>query len=185
MSSAINYKQKYVELKAKFMSSVDQAFKLGYEQGMKQAQLDSMQQMAQPVNEEPVPGQENGTSDENGSELDQYIAQLESMVGNKDSSEEEVKKALDGIKSFRKNQLQQIELKKSAQAIPEISKALHKPSFKMNVIATQNMTDNSKKAVSMQQKIVTDIMEKWEKEEHKAAQEIKKAIDIEGLLKKE
>lgn len=185
MSVGTDYKQKYEELKAKFMSSVDQAFRLGYEQGMQKAQQESMQQ---PMPEETVPGQENvqpGTEEENGSELDSYISQLEGMVGNKDAKEEDIKKTLHGIKIFRKKQLEQIELKKSAQAIPEIAKALHKPSYKANVQATQNLTDNAKKAVTMQQKIVTDIMEKWEKEEIKAAKDIKTAIEIEGLLKKE
>ena len=48
MSGEINWKMKYTELKYKYMSAVDMAFRLGVEEGMKQGQLDSAnQQLAQ------------------------------------------------------------------------------------------------------------------------------------------
>lgn len=44
MSGEINWRQKYQELKAKYMNAVDMAFRLGVEEGMKQGQLDNAQQ---------------------------------------------------------------------------------------------------------------------------------------------
>jgi len=124
-----------------------------------------------------------------GSELDQHISQLESMLGKPAGSPEEmqsnIKKALGEIKSLRKAQLQAIELKKSAAAIPAIAKALHRPAFKMSRLASQNLNDNAKKAVTMQEKIVGDIMKKWQEEETKAAKDIVNVLSVEGLTKKE
>lgn len=44
MSGEINWKQKYNELKSKYMNAVDMAFRLGVEEGLKQGQLDSANQ---------------------------------------------------------------------------------------------------------------------------------------------
>jgi hypothetical protein len=87
----INYKMKYESLKLKFMSSVDEAYKLGYEQGMKDGQMEAMMQ-PQPGDEFGAEGQEGAPGEEGqggmdqagapmGTELDQHIAQLEGMVG--------------------------------------------------------------------------------------------------------
>ena len=214
----INYKQKYQELKMKFMESVDAAFRLGFEQGALQSQQDQvaqqdqmaqqqqMQQQAQqdqmntvqpgqeqpeqeqPEQEQPEqeqPEQEQSQLDQGGSELDQHIATLESMVSNGNAQPEEIQKALHNLKSFRQNQLQEIELQKSAKSISAISQALHKPAFKLGVQASHNMTSNSKQALGMQHKIVEDILNKWEQEEQKATHDIKDILNIEGLFKKE
>jgi hypothetical protein len=44
---AIDYKQKFLDIKSKFISSVDTAYRVGYQQGQKDAQLESMQQQMQ------------------------------------------------------------------------------------------------------------------------------------------
>lgn len=203
MNNSINYKQKYQELKMKYMESIDLAFRLGFEQGAQQAQQDhimqqqqqqaeldqamvgnkSIQQDDSAINGQPdmmAPGQ-----NAQGSELDQHIAKLEQMMGSKESKPEDIQKALTELKSFRQEQLLQIEMKKSSQAIPAIAKALHKPAFKIGVNANHNMTTNAKQAVGMQHKIVNDIMKAWEDEEQKATKNINQILNIEGLIKKE
>lgn len=50
MSGEINWKQKYIELKSKYRNSVDMAFRLGIEEGMKQGQLDNANQQLQQAN---------------------------------------------------------------------------------------------------------------------------------------
>ncbi len=47
------------------------------------------------------------------------------------------------------------------------------------------MNDNAKRAVTMQHKIVDDVMKKWEEEEMKASKGIHQIIQVEGLTKKE
>ncbi|NJO48089.1 MAG: hypothetical protein HC840_00070 [Leptolyngbyaceae cyanobacterium RM2_2_4] len=212
-NSQINYKQKYQELKMKFMESVDAAFRLGFEQGAVQGQQDAMmaQQQQQAEQEAAMAGQQpgqgfgaegspagaeqmanpNGGSvgdmepdSENpaGSELDQHIAKLESMVSKSETSPEDLKKAISDIKTLR---TQTVEMKKSYKAISGIAKALHKPAFKIGQQASHNMTSNAKAAVGMQEKIVTDIMKSWEDEEKRAASNIGKILNVEGLAKKE
>ena len=76
-------------------------------------------------------------------------------------------------------------MKKSQAAIDGIVKSLHKPAFKIGVQASHNLNDNAKKSVSMQHKIVTDIMKAWNDEENKAKNSIENLLNIEGLLNKE
>ncbi len=123
-----------------------------------------------------------------GSELDQHIAELEGMLGKSEIGPDDMGKLLksvEGLRSFRKSQLEQIELKKSYQAISGIAKALHKPAFKLGVQAQHNLSSNAKQAVSMQEKIVNDIMQKWELEEKAASKSILDQLGIQGLTKKE
>lgn len=218
MAGEINWKSKYQEVKAKWMESVDMAFRIGFEEGLKQSQLDQVsQQMAQqqqlagmqagaeqPTEQDPSqdagdqgqgptqpagPGkgiEEPESENPDGSELDQHIARLEGMIS---KSEQIDAKDLIGtvsqLKGLQKSQLEQLQLRKSAQAIPAIAKALHKPAFKMSQQANHNLNGAAKQAVSMQQKIVTDIMAKWEAEENKVSKDILSQLSIEGLTKKE
>lgn len=202
MSSQVNYKQKYEDLKLKYMQDVDTAFRLGFEQGAVQGQQDAMmaqqaQQQAQqdqigqgqgsegsPAGAEQMANpnggempQEPDSENPAGSEFDQHIAKLESMVSKSETSPEDLKKAVADIKSLRKSMETARELKKSYAAIPGIAKALHKPSFKIGVQASHNMTANAKQAVGMQEKIVSDIMKSWEDEEKRATSDIQKILD--------
>lgn len=212
MSAEINYKNKYMELRAKYMNDLDMAFRLGFEQGGQQAQQDQMaqqqadqqameaQMQAQDAGGMPgeggapgqpgQPGQEAGGApgqpgEAGGSELDQHIGKLESMLGKPGGAKpEDIQKSLQELKAFRKAELQSIELRKSAAAIKGIAKALHKPQFKMSVTASHNLKDNAKQAVSMQHNIVKDVMAKMEAEERRAATDISKLLEVEGLTKK-
>lgn len=223
MPATINYKSKYLELRSKYIADLDMAFRLGVEEGAKQAQqqqaidaqakaqememqqkqLDAQAEGGQP----PQPGQEGPPGQESSanagpeqpgqpkqpgqgaaptmaaqpSELDQHITKLEGMLGS--SPEPEIQKSLQAIISLRKNELQAIEMKKSEEAIKGITKALHKPTFKLGVQAAHNLTDSAKKAVSLQHKIVNDVMKAWKEEENKASKDIKTILEVEGLIK--
>lgn len=213
----INYKSKYMQLKAKFMSSVDTAFRLGFEQGGQAAQQqqamqqqEQQQQMeeqqagmqaepgdpSQEVDEQQpgMPGQvaqsgqdqDPSSAHPQGSELDQHIAQLEGMLGKGEELDTEaLMKAVQDLKTFQKKMKFDIEMKKSYAAIPEIAKALHTPAFKIGKLAQHNMDSNAKTAVSMQHKIVSDVMKSWAAEESNTSSEISKILGIEGLTKAE
>lgn len=216
-NSQVNYKQKYEELKMKYMQDVDTAFRLGFEQGAVQGMQDAQmqqQQMQAEAQQGQQPGQgfgaegspageeqqanPNGGSigdmepdSENpaGSELDQHIAKLESMVSKSETSPEDLKKAVTELQSLRKSmesaRQMQVEMKKSTQAISGIAKALHKPAFKIGKTASHNMSSNAKAAVGMQEKIVNDLMKAMEEEEKKASSGINQILSVEGLLKKD
>ena len=216
--SEINWKNKYSALKAKFMESVDAAFRLGYEQGQQEAQMDAVMQQQQAQADQMQQQQEGqdaggGAGEDNnsdpsaevaneapadeqassahpgGSELEQHISKLESMVAKGEISTHDLLKSLGDFRSIQKNMVEKIkfdkEMKKSHEAIPAIAKALHKPSFKVSQQANANMNDTAKRAVGMQQKIVSEIMKSWADEEAKASKGILGALNIEGLIKKD
>ena len=205
-----DYKKKYLELRSKYINDLDMAFRLGVEQGIQVAQqqqaLDAQAQAneqkaqmeqnsmgqtpGQAPGEQPGPtdaspetqAQENsGAADQKGSELDQHIGKLESMLGS--SASPEIQKSLNAILSLRKEEKMAIEMKKSQTAISGIVKALHKPAFKVGVQASSNLTDNAKKSLSLHHKIVNDVMKSWSNEETKAKNSLENILNIEGLLK--
>jgi hypothetical protein len=209
-NSQVNYKQKYEELKMKFMESVDAAFRMGFEQGavqgMQDAQMQQQQMQAEqqaqgaagigqgqgsegsPAGAEQMANPNGGgiedvpdTENPAGSELDQHIAKLESMVSKAEASPADLAKAISELQSLRKAEAAKItfnrEMKKSQAAVPGIVKALHKPAFKLGVQASHNMNSNAKQAVGMQAKIVEDIMKSWEEEEKSATSDIQKILN--------
>jgi len=203
MSAEINYKNKYMELRSKYMNDLDMAFRLGFEQGGQQAQQDQMAQQEAQAQEIQTaaagaqPGQpgeggdpgmdqsgagapETGSEHPEGSELDQHIAKLESMIAKAEkSAPDELKKSVQefqtigaDLRKLQKTWKEQSDLRKSQAAIKGIVKALHKPAFKMSKQASINLNENAKQAVSMQHRIVADVMAKMEEEEKKAPKDI-------------
>lgn len=203
--SEINWKTKYQELKGKFMESVDMAFRLGFEQGQQSAQQDAMMQQQQqqadqmaaqqqgdqaPDGQEQPQGEEPQQSEPDsahpaGSELDQHISTLESMVNKSEISPTDLLKAIGDLRTLQKSMVTARELKKSADAIPGIVKALHKPSFKISQQANHNMSSAAKSAVSMQEKIVSDVMKSWAEEESRLSKDILGRLGVEGLTQKD
>jgi hypothetical protein len=191
-----DWKLKYQDLKLKFHDAVDVAFRLGFEQGANNAQLQQAQQdqaSAQAAQggmpgQDPnaQPGQEmNSPESPDGSELDQHIGQLESMLQKADPTSMEalsLKKSLDGIKAFQSSLKQAYDLKKSEKAIAAISKAM-KPKFTIGNGIIKNLSPSGEKALNSQQQIVDDLMKSFEAEEKKAAESIAKTLSLEQVLK--
>lgn len=199
MLNSIDYKQKYQELKLKYKETVDLAFRLGVEQGLQQAQVQQAQQaqaQAEQAQQAAMgqqfgqPGQDPSTSPEqemgqDGSEMDQHINTLESMLGSaKPGSPEEanLQKSLNGFKAFQSSLKQTYELQKSEKAIKAIGKAMKTP-FTLSKSATKNMSEPAKKALSMQEQIVEELMKSMSEEESKTAEAITKTLNFEQLLK--
>lgn len=201
--SEINWKSKYDALKAKFMESVDMAFRLGHEQGQQEALMDQMAQSQQQQADEMAqqsgmqgegqPGDEQGqeadgqeppvSAHPGGSELDQHISQLEGMLGKGEVDMAAIIKSVKGFREFQKSAKLNNDLKKSHQAIKGISKAMHKPAFKISQQANHNLSSSAKKAVGMQQKIVEDIMQSWDTETKKVGGDILSQLKVEGVIK--
>ena len=210
MSAEINWKNKYFTLRTKYMEDLKMAFRQGMEQGAQQAQMQQAQeqQAQQQALDEAAMGQQPGqpgqegedasqqdpgfqdSANPQGSELDQHIQKLESMLGNAGSSmakaeSDNLRSTIEALKAMRKTQKESYDLKKSEYAIKGIAKALHKPAHKHGVQATANLTSNAKQALSMQHKIVQEMMKSWGEEEKRAATGIKGILNVEGLTKKE
>lgn len=186
-----DYKAKYMDLKAKFLNTTDLAWRLGYEQGLKDSQLEQLQQTqmmtqqaSQPSNAAPTEEHEESTpspvsENPNGDELGQHIEKLESMLGKGEIAPIELqslKKTLNDIRSLQV----QSNLAKSMESIRNTKMPL---TFSPKNQA--NLNDTAKKSLSLQEKIVSDIFTKWEKDESKAFNDISSIINAEGIIKKD
>lgn len=211
----IDYRKKYQDLRGRFISSMDAAFRMGYEQGSNDANQAAMQQQMQMQAQQmqaqqaaaqgnapgtPSPGEAFGQEEQGigssegqpqpgqgpgepvgapgqdmGTELDQHIGELESLVTKSEISPEELKKSLEKLKILRWSN----QFKKN---LKPLNKSL---THKFPSLAAANLTAEAKREVSMQERIISDMMAKWEKEAKQASGEIMSAIGTEPLSKKE
>jgi hypothetical protein len=207
--SETNWKAKYHDLRLKFMNAVDTSFRIGFEQGAKEAQMQAQAEAAaqaqaqaqqaaqmggQPGEEggEAAPGEEQGGEQPGGqpggqapggSELDQHISTLESMVQKSEFTAEDVaslKKSMESLKAIQQE-------KQAKAAINSIAKALNRPNkvFSMSPAAKANLSSQAKSAVNAQEKLVSDVMKSWAEEEERAKGGILEKLAAEGILKKD
>lgn len=196
----INWKSKYIELKAKYMGAVDASFRIGMEQGMQQAQVQQAQDQAaqqqaqdqqaqggQPGQPDGAPqeGEQPGSENPQGSELDQHISQLEGMLGKSELTADDMQALQKSLASLKFG----IEMKKSDHAVHSIAKSL-RPSFPaakipnaMSKSANANLSIHAKAALSLQAQIVANVMASFEEEETNLSKSIANVVAGEGLKK--
>ena len=124
----VDWKQKYYELRSKYMNAIDVSFKLGFEEGQKQAELENLQeQVAQAeeeaamqeeqamMGEDPMMGDEElppeEGMEEGGDELDSSIDELEQFVKAENGESVDFQSLM---KSFHKFEKQETKEDKSA-----------------------------------------------------------------------
>ena len=150
----LDYKQKYFDLRAKFLRAVDTAYRLGYEEGAKESQQqqaaaqlqdaqNTINQMSAGQTGQPQPDQSQ--PDQGGQPQDPMGQSMEEL-GQAVAKSENEKEALSFI-------------------APLIGKSAH-----------HNLDQNSKIAHTMQKKIVDNLMKKWDEESTKAVLDITKNI---------
>jgi hypothetical protein len=201
----VDYRAKYMDLKTKYMETCDLSWRLGYEQGLRDAQLDQAaqqqaqaDQMAMAANGQPQAGQsgEEGAPGEeqeqpgqpqsqnpNGDELDSHIARLESMLGKGElvsADLGDLKKTLSDIRSLQV----QINLTKSMASIKNTRMAPLKKSQVLSPRVQANLPEPAKKALSLQENIVKNVFDKWAKDESQATSEIGSILNVDGIVKK-
>ena len=196
MAGNIDYKQKYLELKQKYKNSVDVAFRLGIEQGSQMAQQQQMQEQQQ-MQQEQGQGQEQGqpgqeeqgqegqesegqpqSAHPEGSELDQHISQLEGMVNKSELTIDDLEILKKSIHTLKFS----AQMRKSDMSVKSIAKSMApKPKAQMGENAKHNLNHTQKQAITMQEKIVSDIMAQWIDEENSAKHSITAIIANEGL----
>ncbi len=194
-NDGVDYKKKYMDLRARFVEALDIAFRTGYEQGANETQVQNMAQQAQMQAQQAAmmqgqmggaPGMEQptGTPDQQpvpeagGDEMDAAIAELEGLVNKKEPSIDDMKKSLESIKNNRMHQ-------KLQKATKEAGKKMAQPPKPLSLSYKVNLPEESKQAVSMQSKIVDDILNKWEQEAQNSAKDITSVLGTEALTKKE
>jgi hypothetical protein len=218
MNEAIDYKKKYLDLRARMVSSMDLAFRMGYQQGAQEANQQAMQQQMQMQQAqqqqmmamqgqtgqeqegqpgEPQPGQEEvvDQGQEMGpggpqeaqpvgpqpEELDQYIGELESLVSKGELSADDLKKSIEKLKSFQVN----VRLTKSLAAIKTPKSLSNNRPMKLNPRAAANLTHSDKSNLSMQERVISNIMKKWEDETPKVVSQAMQTLGTEALTKGE
>ena len=221
MQNGIDWKAKYKELKARYLESMDMSFRLGYEKGGSDAQIQQAQTQMQEAQQmqaqaqqsqmqmqaqQPQPGQEDpnaempqdqmppemeqqdpnapmspdmqpedpnapmspdGMQPDQGQDFDQSIAELEDLVS---KSEGEAKNILTKSLVVMKDMSLQSKLKKM-HALP--------------ARAAANLSPQDKKALSIQEGIIDNMMKKWDEESVKTTAIILRNIEASGLSKKE
>ncbi len=196
-----------MDLKNKYLETADLSWRLGYEQGLKDAQMEQAQQqqmqadqMAAAQAQQPQPGQEGAapgaeqgeqpapgqpiSQNPNGDELSQHIEKLESMLGKGELSSmsvDELKKTLSDIRSLQV----QISLSKSMESIKNTKMAKSRAPIVMTPKLQANLPQPAQKALSLQQDILSGIFKKWESDASHASSEIGSILNVDGLTKKE
>jgi hypothetical protein len=192
----IDYKKKYMDLRARFVEALDIAFRTGYEQGYNESQIQSMAQQAQMQAQQTamMQGQMGAAGAEDygmeqtsegemtapeagGDEMDAAIAELEQLVNKSEPSIEDMKKSLEVIKNKRMFQ-------KLQKATKEAGKKMGQPPKPLSLSYKVNLPEDAKQAVSMQSKIVDDILKKWEQEAQNSARDITSILGTEAITKK-
>jgi len=199
----IDYKKKYMDLRARFVEALDIAFRTGYEQGYNESQIQNMAQQAQMQAQQtammqgqmgaadysmqqpsggeipaPEASGQNVNPEAGGDEIDAAIAELEQLVNKSEPSIDDMKKSLEVIKNNRMFQ-------KLQKATKEASKKMGQPPRPLSLSYKVNLPEDAKQAVSMQAKIVDDILKKWEQEAQNSAKDITAILGTEALTKKE
>jgi hypothetical protein len=152
MASKVDWKQKYYELRSKYMQAVDVAFRLGMQEGQKAAELQNLQMQLQEAQqaammaggggmpgeemppeemppeeamEEEMPPEEAMAAEEGGDELGQSIDELEGLVAKNEGKEFDFTSILKKFHQFDKEEnLQKDESKAKKQ--DKINKILKK-----------------------------------------------------------
>jgi hypothetical protein len=190
---SMDYKAKYKEMRAQLIKSSDLAFRLGYEQGMKDAQVENMQmqmeqqaqQMAQqaammqggqpgqegqPMSEEEAAMQEQGGApqDEQGMEQAQMEEEQEMEPGQGTELDNHI------------NELESLVAKGEKPTVTDLRKAVEALS---NVRKNQKakMKANKPAVATAQKKLVDNILGKWERESKMTAENLEELIATEGL----
>ena len=178
---AADYKKKYLDIRNKLIEAVDVAFRDGYEQGMKegeqaaqqQAQEEQMMQEQAMMEQEaamngqapeemtgvppeaPIGEEEGGMpmdmGEEEGSELDSHISELEGMVSKGEKPKiADLRKAVAGMVDLRKNQ--------------------------KNTFAKK-----TEKVISGQKSLVDNLLKKWETDAKDVTEDLEEVIKEHGI----
>jgi hypothetical protein len=207
----VDYKQKYLELKNRFMSSVDESWNDGYRHGMVDAQTEQAQQQSQQSDAmaqqaagaqpgQPGEGEEGAAPEAEGQpgaeqapptsqnpngddELGKHIEQLETMLGKSEISPLDLQSLTKTLNDIRSLQVS-INLTKSMEAIRGSKLAKSQKPISFSAKTKANLPEAGKKALSLQEQIVGDIFKKWEKDSDQIVSGIGSILNVEGITKK-
>lgn len=176
-SSKVDWREKYLELRSKYLNAVDVAFRLGMQEGLKQGQIDSMQQQLQQQQEQMAmqqqaamaaqqgggqPGQEQMPGDEEQSQMPPGMeGQVPEGAAQEAPAGDELDMSMNELESY---------LKSEKYDAKSLMKAFHK-------VKEAKKVNDDKRVEAVNKKVVSGILAKWDEQEQKASNKLK------GLLK--
>jgi hypothetical protein len=186
---ALDYKTKYNNLKASFLSSVNTSFKLGYEKGLSDSQTQQAQQQAADAQAQLQAIQNpQGQLDANGQPMDPNApqdpnaqpAQLQkdpSAMGQEQPMDEGQGTELDG----HLNELEGLVSKGQKPSLPDLRKKIEEIT---NLRKSQKESLPIKQVESPKKLLVKSILDGWKKEEVKSTSKLADIIaDVEKNIK--
>ena len=194
---AQDYKMKYMELRSRFVSSLDVAFRMGYEKGQQDSTLQQLQQqqqaaMQQQASQQQGPGgmeqdasqfeqQAQDVQQQGASEIEQGIQELEELL-NKGEIDVNSAKSIIGLLNMSLNKLSSPSSLSKSEFVRGMidGKELYKQSA---INHNKQIQTKSEEAHSIQKKIVGDILKKWEDEERSTTNDILNTLKVEGKIK--
>ena len=171
-----NYKVKYIDMRAKLLEATDVAYRLGYEEGLKEGEQVAQQKEAEeaalqqqaamgdmPPEEGSMPSEEGsmppeegsmppeGIDEEAASELDDHIDQLHSLVAKGEKPKvTDLRKTIKSLTNLRKSQ-------------------------------KDKWRKKTEKTTSSQKNLVDGILAKWEKESKNVTENLENIIKEDGI----
>ena len=194
MKKGVDYKVKYEQLRSKYIQSMDEAFRLGYQQGMERGQVDAAQQQAQQAQEQAQqmqsqlgqaqgqPGQDQGAlppgvgeqpQDGQPQELGPDQVEGAQAATELDAKIDELEQAMIG-----KSEGAELDLLKSLRkSAATLRKSFDASTIKLGTLASANLSAGDKQTLSRQQQIIDSCLQKWEDESRQATSSIAEVVN--------
>jgi hypothetical protein len=190
----MDYKAKYKEMRAQLIKSSDLAFRLGYEQGMKDAQVENMQmqmeqqaqQMAaqQAAMQDGQPGQEGQLmSEEEAAMQEEQGGMPQDEQGMEPQEMEQDQEMEPGQMTELDSHINELESLVQKGEKPSVVELRKKVTDLSNLRKSQKakIRSNKPQVASAQKKLVDGILKKWESESKMTAENLEELILKDGL----
>jgi len=178
---AADYKQKYVELRTKFVEATDVSFRLGYEQGMKDAMMQQAQQQVEQAEQERqmqeqammqggepgqegMPPEEQAMQAEDGMPMEEDMTPEEGAAAGGSELDQNIEELQGLVAKGEKPSV--LDMRKAVEALADLRKSQR-----------AKLSQKTKADVSSQKKLVTGLLKKWEDESKETSS------DLEEILK--
>lgn len=194
------YKSKYLSLKQRYATDLDTAFRLGYEKGSQEAQMElqmqqiQQQQQAMAAQQAAMAGQANpaAAGDEGAEEMSPEEAAAMEAQGGGEQMPPEAMQAQGGQPIPEEAAAEQGELDSKIAELENLLSKGEKPKILDLRKAVQELStvrksqiekynQKSKKVETEQRKLVKGILSKWSEESKSVTKDLEKILETDGL----
>jgi len=163
MSGKVDWKQKYYELRSKYMNAVDASFRLGVQEGQKNAEMENMQQQVAQMEEAAAMAEAGGMVDENGMPMEEPMIDENGMPMEEEMPGEEMGEEMPGEEPSLDSSIDELEsyVKNEGKNIDFAN--LLKSTHKMKTAKVEE--GQNKKADE-----ITAMVKKWDEEDEESTE---------------